>query len=509
MIRHIFPLADFKPHLLVFILLMLNTELLSATENVLKWGGDAEGNAPLLFLAPENMSKRLGFEVDFATALARQMGMKAEFVQNQWDGLIPGLGRREYQVAINGLEITPEHSEETTFSIPYYVTYEQMIVRGDDHRFHEVEDLRNKSIGVLKGSLAEKILLDMGDFDVKTYESEVLALEDLKNRRITATLIDHPLAKYYAAWDKKYRLIGKPIGRVYYGVAMPKSDTLLASQVNNAIRQMIANGTLRKIYEQWGIWNKLIAEEFHDYEVRASSNPVHYDNWVKQQLDKRSIKEKIMVYVRVLPLFVRAAAVTLGLSVVSMIIAVMIAIPVVLLRVYGNRFVSRLATLYIEIIRGTPLLVQLLIIFYALPMIGIKLSPFLAAILGLGINYSAYEAENYRSGIKSVQPGQLETAFSLGMNRLQVIGHIVIPQSIRIIIPPLTNDFIALLKDSSLVSIITMVDLTKVYNQTAQVTYDYFGMGIICAFFYLMLGLPFVKLSKKAEKRLEQFKIKN
>lgn len=492
---------------LMVIFLFLNKNSILTSAEVLKWAGDAEGNAPLLFLDPDDMTKRIGFEVEFAAELAKAMGKSPQFVQNQWDGLVPGLGRKEYSVAINGLEITPEHSEDAIFSIPYYVTFEQLIVRGNDYRYEEINDLKNASIGVLKGALAEKILRDMGGFDVRTYESEVLALEDLKNKRIVGALIDQPLAKYYAEWDKNFRLIGKPIGKVLYGVAILKGDTALEDKVNQAITKLISNGTLRRIYERWGLWNSFIADEFHD-NASSTSSPVCYNRWVKQQMGKRSIFQKGMTYVRVLPLFFKAALVTLGLSAISMILAVMIAIPVVLIRVYGNRFLSRLATLYIEIVRGTPLLVQLLMIFYALPMIGIKLSPFLAAILGLGINYSAYEAENYRTGIKSVPSGQMEAALVLGMSRIEAIKNVIIPQSIRIIIPPLTNDFISLLKDSSLVSVITMVDLTKVYNQTAQVTYDYFGMGIICAIFYLLLGLPFVKLSKTTEKHLEKIKIK-
>ena len=146
-------------------------------------------------------------------------------------------------------------------------------------------------------------------------------------------------------------------------------------------------------------------------------------------------------------------------------------------------------------------MISLYFIFYAAPSIGITLSPFLAAVIGLGLNYAAYEAENYRAGLTSVPRGQMEAAFSLGMSRRQSLKHVILPQAIRLVIPPITNDFISLLKDSSLVSVITLVELTKVYFQLASRYYDFIGIGIFIAIVYLLLGLPFVKLSKMAENK--------
>ncbi|MBI3799940.1 MAG: amino acid ABC transporter permease, partial [Deltaproteobacteria bacterium] len=138
-----------------------------------------------------------------------------------------------------------------------------------------------------------------------------------------------------------------------------------------------------------------------------------------------------------------------------------------------------------------------------LPNIGIKLSPMVAAVLGLGLNYAAYEAENYRAGILSIPKGQMEAARALGMTHWQALRYIILPQSFRLVLPPVTNDFISLLKDSSLVSVITMVELTKVYTQVSTTTFDYFGTGLIVATIYLLLGLPFVRLARWAEKKLD------
>jgi polar amino acid transport system substrate-binding protein len=161
---------------------------------------------------------------------------------------------------------------------------------------------------------------------------------------------------------------------------------------------------------------------------------------------------------------------------------------------------SSLAALYVEAIRGTPLLVQLLFIYYALPQLaGIKLTPVVAAVAGLALNYAAYEAENYRAGILSIPRSQMEAALALGMTRWQALRHVIIPQALRLVIPPVTNDFISLIKDSSIVSVIAMVELTREYQRLAGIDFDYIGLGLLVAVMYFLIGLPFVRLARFAE----------
>jgi polar amino acid transport system substrate-binding protein len=207
------------------------------------------------------------------------------------------------------------------------------------------------------------------------------------------------------------------------------------------------------------------------------------------------------------PLLLRGAWTTVELTVASMAFAIGLGLMLAILRVFGPRLVVWPVVAFIEVIRGTPLLIQLFMIFYGLPTIGIRLSPIWAAVIGLGINYAAYEAENYRAGIQSIPKGQLDAALALGLTRIQTIRKIILPQAVRLVIPPVTNDFIALLKDSSLVSVITMVELTKVYGQLASTYYDYIGIGLITAAIYFLLGLPIARLSRTLEARLAYMKI--
>jgi polar amino acid transport system substrate-binding protein len=185
-----------------------------------------------------------------------------------------------------------------------------------------------------------------------------------------------------------------------------------------------------------------------------------------------------------------------------MTLAIALGFTLAIMRVFGPWPLRWISTFYIEIIRGTPLLIQLYIIFYGLPSIHIQLTPLVAGILGLGLNYAAYEAENYRAGLLAVPQGQMEAARALGMTRFQGLRFVVIPQSFRLVLPPVTNDFISLLKDSSLVSMVTLLDLTGAYNRIASQTFDYFGTGLLIAAIYLLIGLPFVRLARWTEQRL-------
>jgi polar amino acid transport system substrate-binding protein len=479
-----------------------------AQENkILRWAADAEGNAPYIIPDPRNPTEYIGFEVDIANAIAKELGMRAEFVQNQWDGLIPGLQNNNYDIAINGIEITEDRKRVINFSSPYYLTFEQLVVMKERTDIHSLSDLVGKTAGALKSSLAERILKAKGGIDVLTYDGEVSALTDMANGRLDAVLVDAPIATYYGEPDPRFKLTGQPIGEIEYGIAVRKEDEKLLNRINAAISKLSSTGKLRKILEEWNLWNYTMALYLHD---QSPSNIPHtkYQYYLNSVSSPESFADYIQRYILSLPQFGKAAVLTLLISILSMVVAIILGLLLALAKIYGPFIVSKAAILFIELIRGTPLLIQLYFIYYGLPKIGIGMPPLVAAIIGLGINYAAYEAENYRAGIFSVPRGQMEAALSLGMTRKMALRHVILPQAVRLVIPPMTNDFISLLKDSSLVSIITIVELTKVYFQLSSTYFDFVGTGVIVAIIYLLLGLPFVKLSKYVERKFSIVKTK-
>lgn len=472
----------------------------------LVWAADAEGGAPYTFPDPRNPSRIIGFEVDLAAALAVRMGRKARFVQNQWDGLIPGLERGEYDVVINGLEITAERAAKISFSNPYFHSTLTITRRLDDDRVQRAEDLRGLTVGVLKVTFAEKYVENLGNVTVRSYDSQVQPYIDLDLGRLDAVVMDTPIALYYAA-GPQVRNIEIAAARMTFGVGIRKSDVELLRQVNTALESLKRDGTLRRIFTEWGIYNVTSAQAFGDPEPFSIDNAPRYRDYLEAVRTERTFAERLDQYKQFVPLLLEGALVTLEISALSMAIAIALGLLLAVLRVFGPPLVAWPVVAFIEVIRGTPLLIQLFIIFYGLPSIGIRFSPLWAAVIGLGLNYAAYEAENYRAGIQSIPRGQLDAALALGLTRIQTIRKVVLPQAVRLVIPPVTNDFIALLKDSSLVSVITMVELTKMYGQLAATNYDYIGIGLLTAAIYFLLGLPIARLSRLLEARLAYMRV--
>lgn len=455
----------------------------------LLWGSDAEGGAPYVFPSPEDPSRLVGFEVDLANAIARELGVFARQSQNAWDSLIPALQRGDFDIAMNGLEITPQREEEVLFSFPYYVYTEQLVVRKDETLIDDINDIKGKKVGTLSGAVAQDILTNMGGVDVRIYSGQAEPYEDLALGRLDAVLLDLPIAAYYAKPNPKLRYAGPAIGEGFYGIAIRKEDKELQEAINGILVRLLKSGELRGIYEKWDLWNpaqeKLLqnsAKTSEEVNIEASrSAPVH----------------------TFLPMLLKGAGITVFISTVSMALAVTLGLMITIFRLYGRPPLSYLASAYIEVYRGTPLLIQLYILYYGLPNIGISLSPVVAAVLGLGMNYAAYEAEIYRAGIMSVPKGQMEAALSLGMTQRLALRRIIMPQALRIAMPGITNDFIALFKDSSLVSVIAMVELTKTYNILAATTLRFFELGLIVALLYFAMSYPLSLLARRLENKLK------
>ena len=454
----------------------------------LLWGSDAEGGAPYVFPNPKDPSKLIGFEVDIADAIARELGVKAKQSQNAWDSLIPALERGDFDIAINGIEITPQREARVIFSIPYYIYTEQLVVRKEETAIKDINGLKGKKVGTLSGTVAQDILMGIAGVDVKVYSGQVEPYEDLALGRLDAVLLDLPIAAYYANPNPKLKYAGPPVGEGFYGIAIKKGDEQFKKKMDEILIKLLRTGELKRIYEKWNMWDETQAKLF--------------DN-IKESVGYVGLEEskKAPLYT-FLPTLLKGAGITILISVVSMSLAIILGLVLTTLRLYGRPTLSALAAAYIEIYRGTPLLIQLYILYYGLPNIGISLSPLMAAFIGLGMNYAAYEAELYRAGINAVPKGQMEAALSLGMTRSLAVRRVILPQALKIALPGVTNDFIALFKDSSLVSVIAMVELTKTYSILAATTLRFFELGLIVALLYFAMSYPLSLLARKLEKKL-------
>jgi polar amino acid transport system permease protein len=207
-------------------------------------------------------------------------------------------------------------------------------------------------------------------------------------------------------------------------------------------------------------------------------------------------------FINSLPDLLSGLGYTLLLTFISISAGFLLGIFLALGRVYGNKVINGFCVGYIELIRGTPLLVQLFIIYFGLPTIGINFSPIQAALLGLSLNSGAYQAEYLRGSIQSVESGQMSAARSLGMNKLQAIRHVVLPQALRISIPAWSNEFIYLLQYSSIAYIISVAELTAEGKFIAAYTFRYLEVFAMIAVIYLVLTIVSTEIIDRIAKRL-------
>jgi polar amino acid transport system permease protein len=207
------------------------------------------------------------------------------------------------------------------------------------------------------------------------------------------------------------------------------------------------------------------------------------------------------IIVHYFPFMVQGAILTLKISVLALFFGLLFGLVAALCKLGRNPLLRGVAIFYIWLIRSTPLLVQLFIIYFGLPQVGIDLGPFVSGVLGLALNVGAYNAETIRGGIISVPKGQTEAARSLGMSGALAMRRIILPQALRIIVPPLGNNFIILIKDTSLVSTITLVELTLTAQRFIGATYKPFEMYLMAALLYAVLTTTASLLLGKLEKR--------
>ncbi len=205
------------------------------------------------------------------------------------------------------------------------------------------------------------------------------------------------------------------------------------------------------------------------------------------------------------PLISGAILGTIPLSLISFAVGLVIALAIALMRLSRNRIVSSIARVYISIIRGTPLLVQLFVIFYGLPSIGLKIDPWPSAIIAFSLNVGGYAAEVIRAAILSVHQGQWEAAYTIGMSRGRALRRIILPQAARVSVPPLSNTFISLVKDTSLASLVLVTELFKQAQKIASFSSEFMLLYLEAALIYWLICLVLSSGQNVLEKRLDRY----
>jgi polar amino acid transport system substrate-binding protein len=479
-------------------LILLACPALSAqSSGELRWGGDAEGGAPFVEADPADPARVVGFDVEIAQLLAQGLGRRPRFVQVGFTSLDAAAARGDFDVGLSGIEDSRARRSRLAVTIPYYEFQEILTVRAaDGTRFRTLADLKGRRVATLGATLAYDLLVaaerEHGVVPV-TYEDDVHPYSDLEIGRVDAVLLDYVLAERGVRRNPGLMNQPVPLGVGHYVGILAPGNGELRDQMNDILRRAMVDGRLEAIFRKWNMWNDDQPPLYARMTGGAASSP-----------DESSAVPPPTTWQaagRYLPALLRAAGITVLLSILSMVLAVLLGICIATGRVYGPRPVEIALTAWVELIRGTPLLLQLFVLYFGLATV-VQLPAFLAALLGLGINYAAYESEIYRGALQAVPVGQLEAARTLGFSNMQALRLVRGPQAFRLALAPMTNDFVALLKDSSLVSVITVVELTKQTSIFAANIGSWVVPGAMCAAMYLAMSLPLARFARRIEKGL-------
>ncbi|HEX8284406.1 MAG TPA: ABC transporter substrate-binding protein/permease [Pyrinomonadaceae bacterium] len=481
----------------LLLLCLLLAPATASAQNVLRWGADPSGGAPYVFSDPAHPDRYIGYELEMVEALAAAMNRRPEFVPTDWETIVTSLQRGEFDVVVNGLEPTGDRARVILFSKPYYVFQLQLTVRKNETRINKLEDCRTRTVGTL-GNTAASRLMEKEGIPFKGYADPVGAYRDLELGRVDAVLMDVPMEAFYARPNPRLKPAGEPFMRGAYVIGLRKGDEALKAEVDAGIDKIVRDGTLERILRKWNLWND--AQE----ELKAAARTDVAEGEKRPEELKYEVTSTSFNWGEAVWRLTRAALVTVLLSLGAMVIAVTLGLALAVGQTRGPAWLRFLSTVYVEFFRGTPVLVQLLFLYFGLPRLGLAMPGWLTALVGLGLNYAAYESQVYRAALEAVPKGQYEAAYALGMSPVLAFRRIVLPQALRIALPPMTNDFVSLFKDTSVAFAISVWELATAYRELANASGEFMLLGAIVSAFYLLMSLPLAHLARRLELRLQR-----
>jgi len=471
-----------------------------AQQKELRWGADPSGGAPYVYTDPSHPDRYIGYEYEMVEALASAMGRKPVFVPTDWETIVTSLQRGEFDVVINGLEPTEDRARVILFSKPYYIFRLQLTVRKNETRITKLEDCKNRTVGTLGNTAASRLMAKQG-IPFKGYADPVGAYRDLELGRVDAVLMDIPAEMFYARDNPRLKPAGEPFAPGEYIIGMRKGDEALKAEVDAGIDKMIRDGSLERILRKWRLWD----DEQAKFQASIKNEETGGAEGEKGPAEPAyEITGSAFNWGEALLRLTRAAVVTVLLSLGAMLIAVTLGLALALGQSRGPAAVRWLSTVYVEFFRGTPVLVQLLFLYFGLPVVGLAMPGWLTALVGLGLNYAAYESQVYRAALEAIPKGQYEAAYSLGMSPVLAFRRIILPQALRIALPPMTNDFVSLFKDTSVAFAISVWELATAYRELANASGEFMLLGAIVSAFYLLMSLPLAHLARRLELRLQR-----
>ncbi|HDE4061371.1 TPA: ABC transporter permease subunit [Staphylococcus aureus] len=414
-----------------------------------------------------------GVDIDLAKKIAKDNNLKLKIVNMSFDSLLGALKTGKIDIIISGMTSTPERKKQVDFSDSYMMTKNIMLVKKDKvNEYKDIKDFNNKKVGAQKGTEQEKIAqTEIENASITSLSRLPDVILALKSGKVEGAVVEKPVAEAYLKQNPKLGISNVKFNEEEKDtvIAVPKDSPKLLSQINKTIKEVKDKGLIDKY-------------------MTNAANAMNDDSGFISKYGS---------------FFLKGIKITILISLIGVALGSILGAFVALMKLSKIKIISWIASIYIEILRGTPMLVQVFIVFFGITAaLGLDISALVCGTIALVINSSAYIAEIIRAGINAVDKGQMEAARSLGLNYRQTVKSVIMPQAIKNILPALGNEFVTLIKESSIVSTIGVGEIMFNAQVVQGISFDPFTPLIVAAALYFVLTFVLTRIMNMIEGRL-------
>lgn len=414
-----------------------------------------------------------GVDIDLAKKIAKDNNLKLKIVNMSFDSLLGALKTGKIDIIISGMTSTPERKKQVDFSDSYMMTKNIMLVKKDKvNDYKDIKDFNNKKVGAQKGTEQEKIAqTEIENASITSLSRLPDVILALKSGKVEGVVVEKPVAEAYLKQNPKLGISNVKFNEEEKDtvIAVPKDSPKLLSQINKTIKEVKDKGLIDKY-------------------MTNAANAMNDDSGFISKYGS---------------FFLKGIKITILISLIGVALGSILGAFVALMKLSKIKIISWIASIYIEILRGTPMLVQVFIVFFGItPALGLDISALVCGTIALVINSSAYIAEIIRAGINAVDKGQMEAARSLGLNYRQTMKSVIMPQAIKNILPALGNEFVTLIKESSIVSTIGVGEIMFNAQVVQGISFDPFTPLLVAAALYFVLTFVLTRIMNMIEGRL-------
>lgn len=414
-----------------------------------------------------------GVDIDLAKKIAKDNNLKLKIVNMSFDSLLGALKTGKIDIIISGMTSTPERKKQVDFSDSYMMTKNIMLVKKDKvNEYKDIKDFNNKKVGAQKGTEQEKIAqTEIENASITSLSRLPDVILALKSGKVEGAVVEKPVAEAYLKQNPKLGISNVKFNEEEKDtvIAVPKDSPKLLSQVNKTIKEVKDKGLIDKY-------------------MTNAANAMNDDSGFISKYGS---------------FFLKGIKITILISLIGVALGSILGAFVALMKLSKIKIILWIASIYIEILRGTPMLVQVFIVFFGITAaLGLDISALVCGTIALIINSSAYIAEIIRAGINAVDKGQMEAARSLGLNYRQTMKSVIMPQAIKNILPALGNEFVTLIKESSIVSTIGVGEIMFNAQVVQGISFDPFTPLLVAAALYFVLTFVLTRIMNMIEGRL-------